>query len=297
MEGVRALRDKLEPAGCKVVSTLLLRDPVDQLASEWCGLLATSSVLPTATTVSRPLARADRRRVYFHSEPDKNGTASPLAWASSAPDNLLRWLLRRQPSLWGDCYRDEAARRATPSAVPPGCGLRDCGEALSEVRRALDEIDVVGTADTVETYAQWWLGVGRRAGFDALALLPGGHPPQHAKRASASNPSNRLSVAAELNATQREVVRSYNRCAHQAYRIAEERRRADLDSGNASSGNTTTPTAWVTARSVATLVSAWGGVLPWAEEAEAEEAAAEEEATVPDLPPSSTHDALLVRQF
>jgi len=34
-KGVQSLRDAIEPFGCRVVSTLLLREPVDQLISEW----------------------------------------------------------------------------------------------------------------------------------------------------------------------------------------------------------------------------------------------------------------------
>ena len=34
-EGVRQLRKKVEPAGCKVITSLLLRRAVDQAVSEW----------------------------------------------------------------------------------------------------------------------------------------------------------------------------------------------------------------------------------------------------------------------
>ena len=64
-ESVARLREKLAPEGCKVVSTLLLRDAVDQAVSEWA---------------------------FFRADADKMSTHTPLEWAEAEPESMLRLL-------------------------------------------------------------------------------------------------------------------------------------------------------------------------------------------------------------
>ena len=128
LEGVRELRAKLEPRGCKVVTSLLLRDPVDQISSEW---------------------------LYFNTETDKVGTHTAFEWSKRVPENTLRWLVKYQDRLW-------------QGAPPPvDSEIADCDATMDFLVGKFDQIDLVGSMDTPKQFAQWWTALGDMAGFDA----------------------------------------------------------------------------------------------------------------------------------
>ena len=125
--GVRSLRAAIEPAGCKVVSTLLLREPVDQLISEW---------------------------VYFNTEPDKQGTANPAEWAPHSSDNILRWLLKSATDFWDGPKGGGQTPNTITRAEGKPLNVSDCDAAMEGLSAHMDEIDLVGTMDTPEEFAQ-----------------------------------------------------------------------------------------------------------------------------------------------
>jgi len=234
-EGVKALREQLEPAGCKVISTLLLRDPVDQLASEW---------------------------VYFNTEPDKEGTDTPLEWSPRAPENMLRWLLHAEGDLWNGDGK-------LPSTVQPAEGepldIANCTAALSYVDEQMSQIDLVGTMDTPEQFAQWWVALGDMAGFDAQIT------PQ--KENTMGGP---LIEKATLDDSQRATVLKRNSCGKRVRDEAYQRLQVEVKQHAVDSKlNAMAPSLQLRSQSalaagaasdfdarVAALVRKWGGVIP-----------------------------------
>ena len=247
LEGLRTLRAKLEPTGCKVVSSLLLRDPVDQISSEW---------------------------LYFNGEPGKADTHTAFEWSKRVPENMLRWLLKYQDSQW----RDERP--------PVDINIADCDATIEFLDRKFDQIDLVGSMDTpeqcactrcsnlinevdncyshcyshcssVRTVAQWWVALGDMAGFDSS--------PKKDNEAPTEGDSP-LAAAAIITEEQRPEMVANNTCSMRARDNALGRlqdavaaRRGD-PAVNLAGG--ASPPSNFDAR-VDALVARWGGVIPY----------------------------------
>lgn len=153
--GVRQMRAMLAPKGCRVITTLLLREPVDQLVSDW---------------------------TYFRQDPDKVRTSRPSEWAPRKPENLLRWMAESQRDFWTESDRSPTAPwhearwnpikfhvNGTTDTYPVPQLRKSCAEALAFFEAQIAQIDHVGVIDTAEQFAQWWLLLADDAGFDAAA--------------------------------------------------------------------------------------------------------------------------------
>ena len=193
-EKVTSVRASLEPRGCQVVSTLLLRDPVDQVVSEWAYFFQNHT---TAEMEDRGLPTA--------------WTSELWPYASTHPEQMLRWLVSGTPSserasgLANTCApltsTPASAQHLThlplhrlvglqrnPNAtnvwnetdlsidwdpvrgvldMPDGALGADCGVVSNLLAVQFASIDLVGTMDAPREFAQWWRALGRMAGFDA----------------------------------------------------------------------------------------------------------------------------------
>jgi hypothetical protein len=220
-DGVQLLREQLEPAGCKVVSTLLLRDPVDQITSEW---------------------------VYFHNEESKRGTSTPVEWAALAPENELSWFI-------GDSEFWEKRERQKPIA--------SCDSAMGYIKQQMDRIDLVGTVDSPEQFAQWWLALGDMAGFDVNS---DNSPAVRNNRPGTE--SSDVAAAAEIDQKQREEIRRLNPCSYRARDEAARRMAQTVSSKRTVSSPAIGQKERVSDgstdfdRRVEELVRRWGGVIP-----------------------------------
>ena len=150
-EGVAALREKAEPLGCRVLSTLLLRDPVEQAVSEWD---------------------------YFYSKlHDERPPSHPKEWMSppngsvanfvlAHPEEEL-WLLTTANDsryLWND-PKDATGTKNPEYNLEDYHDLIDCDAALDVLEVEANKIDLVHRMDTPEEFAAFWIELSTQAGF------------------------------------------------------------------------------------------------------------------------------------
>ena len=227
LEGVSTLRKKLEPRGCKVVTSLLLRDPVDQISSEW---------------------------LYFNGEPGKADTNTAFEWAKRSHENMLRWLVKYQD---GGARSDASLWKDAPA--PVDIEIADCDQTMTYLDGKFDQIDLVGSMDTPEQFAQWWIALGDMAGFDASL-------PERDNEAPSEGTSP-LAAAAVITEEQRQEVAPFNTCSQRARDNAAKRLQAAVaekrsDPAVRLSGGASSSSASFDAR-VDALVARWGGVIPY----------------------------------
>lgn len=218
---VGRFRKAVEPQGCKVVSTALFRNAVDQVTSEWFS---------------------------FFQNIDKSFVTPPLdpAWASNVssyvlahPENELRWLTQDAASahqIWQVGNKripldPEAATGSDPErgtydpAYPgPGSGLSaDCDEAVKMAKEAFEQVDLVGTMDTPAEFASFWIALGAAAGvkvdlpIDPSSLIVnshGGDRPDHTRSTEDG--------LYKLSAAEHERARSLNACSQQVTELARQ---------------------------------------------------------------------------
>jgi hypothetical protein len=153
-EGVAQLREKVEPAGCTVVTSLLLRDPVEQVASEW--------------------------QYFYDGHLDRGSEGHPARWMT-ADEALERFALEHPEELLWTITTGTVRHRVWDD--PPGVSephslennlaelhnLASCNSTLALLEPELRKVDVVGVMDTPEQFASWWLQLGKVAGFPAAA--------------------------------------------------------------------------------------------------------------------------------
>jgi len=185
-EGVRALRSAIEPKGCKVISSVLLREPLAQLTSEW---------------------------EYFSA--DTCETATPVDWARLVPEEELRWTMSAE-QWWtsGLLHAPTKECQAEPSLFRR---LQSCDNVTSSFAAELAQVDLVGISDTEETFAQWWLQLADLAGITVSDA-------QLVKHSNALNrQSDRARVAANTTSAQAAEIEDLNRCASRSYEAAKAR--------------------------------------------------------------------------
>eukprot|EP00964_Phaeocystis_antarctica_P133186 scaffold97376_cov63-Phaeocystis_antarctica.AAC.3 len=227
LEGVSTLRKKLEPRGCKVVTSLLLRDPVDQISSEW---------------------------LYFNGEPGKADTTTAFEWAKRSHENMLRWLVKYQD---GGARSDASLWKDAPA--PVDIEIADCDQTMTYLDGKFDQIDLVGSMDTPEQFAQWWIALGDMAGFDAsLPERDNEAPPEG---------TSPLAAAAVITEEERQEVAPFNTCSQRARDNAAKRLQAAVaekrsDPAVRLSGGASSSSVSFDAR-VDALVARWGGVIPY----------------------------------
>ena len=83
---------------------------------------------------------------------DKEGTATPAEWAPHSSDNVLRWLLKSATDFW-DGAPGQMPNTIARATGPP-LNISDCDAAMKFLSAQMDEIDLVGTMDTPEEFAQ-----------------------------------------------------------------------------------------------------------------------------------------------
>lgn len=251
VDAMEALRPEMKERGCKLVTTLLMRDPVDQLVSEWAY-------------------------APFHVEPDKQNSSSPVEWAARTPENELRWLLKGQPDLW-----DDAKTPVTIQYEKMHNGVADCDKAVAFAEERMETIDVVGVMDTPVQFAQWWLTVGEMAGFNASAVQPIAANPGGgiwANAASALTEDDKATMAKTNSCSMRvrdEAVKRLQTLA-EAHGLTEEATEAERDAkadeavaseahaaatAKLATGSVRLEQRRVSSR-VTELVRAWGGQIP-----------------------------------
>ena len=256
-DGVSKLRAMLEPRGCRVLTTLLLREPVEQMVSDW---------------------------VYFRQDPDKIYTRTPAQWARKKPENVYRLLLERHGEWWTGDDRSplypwhEATWAAQAFSVNAWAAARGdypvpqlakgCDPTLRYVASQMDQIDHVGVMDTAEKFAQWWLLLGDDAGFDGTRA-----PLKNSTRSK--DPDDQTLSAKELRS-----MAKLNSCASKLHALAAKRLARDGAADGAGHGRGSrhkrhqsqkrlgAPSKLAMAGDpsmatrVRTLVSSWGGRNP-----------------------------------
>ena len=199
-KGIEALRAALEPQGCKVITTLLLREPSAMMISEW---------------------------EYFPR--DECNTTSPSEWAPLVPNEMLRWLLPDR-KYWSPGRLHALANDADAADIckdPASFAqVSDCDAVTSLLEREMAKIDHVGVTDTPESFAQWWLALGDLAGFDALDALVVPWHAEEGRERNAQRPGERSWVANNLTDAERSSIAQHNESASRVYELAKARHAA-----------------------------------------------------------------------
>lgn len=266
-EGVAELREQLEPAGCKVITTLLLREPVNQTVSEFAYFGADQ------------LVQEGLNVTHF------------AELAALLPDNMLRWLLSSETELWTPA--SEAERTAVEALLldvgsTAGSGLvsadgtaltpfardfvwgerseaqadenprmpahlttaADCDALVERLRPALDEIDLVFTMDETEDFAAFWSVLGAEGGFDTRASQLAFNTDD-----ADSTPTSEVSQLAETTSEQLKAIGGLMSCAARVHQMAKQRQKKTMATMRAASA---TGSGGFDAR-VAGLAKRWRG--------------------------------------
>jgi tryptophan 2,3-dioxygenase len=182
-KGVVALREKVEPMGCKVVSTLLLRNPLEQGISEWLYFFK------------------DQVDGMRESQNPLSWTSDYLAWAKAHSEEELRLLTSPDSVTPVDSMiwdKDAASPKGTP--LP---SLLSCEAAVGMAKEEMAKIDVVATMDTPEEFAAFWSALGRKSGFEPLSE----------KAEELFNTHGETDNDPELKAEERELILKANECS------------------------------------------------------------------------------------
>ena len=149
--GIAALREKAEPYGCRVISTLLLRDPVEQVVSEWDYFY---SKLHVESPPGHP---------HEWMSPPNGSVAN---FVNAHPEEEL-WLLTTSENsryLWDD-PKDASGSKTPEYNLQAYHNLLDCDAALELLELEANKIDLVHRMDTPEEFAAFWIELGTQAGF------------------------------------------------------------------------------------------------------------------------------------
>ena len=173
---------------------------------------------------------------------------------------MLRWLLGGQSQLW----------REVPPPVEKT--LIDCNTTMEYVSGQFDQIDLVGTMDTTENFAAWWIALGDMAGFNAhcssgAAGVQCGAPDHSNRHAPPTDP---IAQAANLTRAQHDEVLQRNRCGQRVRDEAWSRFNAthgplssDVDAKDPFAGGLAMGARATFDARVQALVRRWGGVMPY----------------------------------
>jgi len=149
-EGVAALREKAEPKGCRVISTLLLRDPVEQAVSEWEYFYS-----------------YQKEALPHHPKEwlgPPNGTVTNFVLAHPEQEMWLLTTAAETRKLWDDPVNGTGS--LTPEYnLEEYHKLKSCNAALELLEPAASKIDVVRRMDTPELFAAFWIELSTLAGF------------------------------------------------------------------------------------------------------------------------------------
>jgi hypothetical protein len=202
---------------CNVISTLLLRNAVDQAMSEW---------------------------FFFYKDQDHSEQGYDPTWSTdmfsyimSHPENELRWLTM-DASRNNDSTAQAIWHIENPGVQLDNVGLgaplwsglgsgisADCSAAAAYSAAQLDQFTLVGTMDTPEEFASFWLALGEEAGFhilnDASNETTNAHKstPEGLERATDDS-------AYALSKEQRARAETVNKCAQQVTDLVKARHQA-----------------------------------------------------------------------
>lgn len=218
VEGLKTTGTGRESQGfedCKVISTLLLRNAVDQAMSEW---------------------------FFFYKDQDHSEQGYDPAWSTDMfsyvmahPENELRWLTMdamkknnsQAAAIWhvenpGVVMDDVGLGAPVWSGLGSGISA-DCTAAAAYSTSELAKVDLVGTMDTPEEFAAFWLGLGNAAGFtvltDASNETSNAHVTPDGVRATED-------TAFTLAKEQRARAETVNKCTQQVIDAAKARHTA-----------------------------------------------------------------------
>lgn len=202
---------------CKIISTLLMRDAVDQAMSEWFFFYKDQD----------------------HSEQgyDPNWAQDMFSYVMSHPENELRWLTMDAENknntdalnIWkienpGVNVHDVGMGAPVWTGLGNGIAA-DCSRAVDYTMKQFAKIDLVGTMDTPEEFASFWIALGNLAGFEVFT-----NSSDETVNAHGSSPDGPIRATDDskftLTSDQRQRAETVNICTQKVTAMAKARHQA-----------------------------------------------------------------------
>lgn len=162
-EEVAKMRKLVEPK-CKVVTTTILRSPIEQVLSSY-GYFCSNSILKPET---RDVAEAEG---WYNMSAYEYSMAHPeIMFKRLLFDSGVQGFLRGDTSVWKNFSLPKSGGPGTSECGAVSDELASCPSAQQTLDQELSKIDIVGRADSIADFTRYVVKLGEAAGFDPLAL-------------------------------------------------------------------------------------------------------------------------------